>query len=224
MATNWTVTIAMSPPTLKALERSGYSLFGFLGVRCSDAAAVPLVWYQTRDYLLSTVVTWAPVYQAYLSFSPIGPTAPIVPGASVPIDIGQMLTVGQTGPEQVGAGPSSQGVAFLNRSSRPFTCGLAEPVPPDGTAFNPVCAAPLYGTNGQLFVPAPRLLLLFSTVPVPTGTVLERATGPGLLIDMTGATDRAVTYDINSGWDCGSAVWGRVVAPFAELAPLLVEL
>jgi hypothetical protein len=66
---------------------------------------------------------------------------------------------------------------------------------------NPICAFPLFGQGLDQFTPIELAFFMFATTPVNTGTVIEQAFSPGILVDMTGgATSTAVSFDINAGW------------------------
>jgi len=87
----------------------------------------------------------------------------------------------------------------------------------------PLCAFPLFGNNMDVIIPIEKVLLMFSTTPVNTGTVIEQSYGSGLLIDLTAENHRSVGYDINKGWSWGGYSWAQSVPPSAELVPLLIE-
>ncbi len=79
--------------------------------------------------------------------------------------------------------------------------------------------------------PVQKLLLIFSTNQMKTGTAIDYIYGayslasysPGIFIDLTGAQQRAVNYDINEGWSWGGYAWAREIASNSNLVPLLIE-
>ncbi|HLM69063.1 MAG TPA: hypothetical protein VK358_16100, partial [Longimicrobium sp.] len=217
MGTN-SITIQMEPATLTALTESGYSLLAFAAVQVSDAEAQPLVWFTTQSYLETTQVQYGAGYQAFTAAFAV-PASPVAPGFSTTIAPGQELLVQTSfGTGLVTENGWQGALAIANQTTTPFQCGISEPV---GGAFAPVCLLPLHGYNGQLIVPLPSILLMFSTGAPGAGTPLARATGPGVLLDVGTEPAPQVSYDIDQGWDWGQAAWGQAVAFGAPLAPLL---
>jgi hypothetical protein len=113
-------------------------------------------------------------------------------------------------------------ISVHNRTTTPFTSGISQrQAATTGTAA-PIVAFQLYGQNLQTIVPLERVLLVFATAPLAPGTPVERSPGLGLLVDVSGAHDRAVAYDINAGWSWGEAPWAHEVPAGAALAPVLI--
>lgn len=221
MATEYRITLSMTPETLEALDASGYALYGFAAVACSDTAGRPLVWARVQRYGARTVVRWSGRYEAYTSTDAIRPGRPVLPGFSAAIEPGQVLTVrNPAGTGEVTLGPGGENILILNRTQTPFTCGISQNR--EGEAA-PACAFPLYGNGLQIIAPLPKVLLMFSTSRYEPGAVAGVATGPGVLVDMAGATERALGFDINAGWSWGGATWGAAVPAGTRLTPLLVE-
>ena len=75
----------------------------------------------------------------------------------------------------------------------------------------------------DIIVPIEKVLLMFATEAVNTGTVIEKAYSEGVLIDLTSEQTRKVTFGINSGWDWGGEPWGTVVDENEALSPILIE-
>ena len=81
------------------------------------------------------------------------------------------------------------------------------------------------------FTPLEKLLLIFSTDQIKTGTAIDyiydgnslAAYSPGIFIDLTSANQRNVNFDINSGWDWGEYAWAKQIPSTAYLVPLLIE-
>ncbi len=218
-ASTFTVTIQASASTLDALNGSGYWLFAYAAVQCSDHEAQPLVWMTTQRYSETTTVTGAAQFDAYTVPSPTV-SGPVVPGFSAPIAAGQTLTVSSTaGSGTVTQGGAAGALTILNGTTTPLGCGISQVV---AGAAAPVCLMPLHGENGQVIVPVPSILLLFSTQEAAAGTVAATAGGPGVLLDVGTAPQAAVSFDIDQGWSWGGATWGQAVEFGTPLAPLLV--
>ena len=226
MATEYQITITMPDNTVTALTENGFSLYALLAVQ-SSAEGSPVVWYRTNDFALATAISWSDNYQAYTSRSPIIQSGTITAGAAYPATVGQTLSI--TNPmaigevsQSTGTGPELSGITFINQTSTQFTCGITLQQPTG--SFGPICAFPLFGNNMDIIVPTQRVFLMFSSLAVPTGSVIEQAYGPGILIDMTGVTTQTVSYDINLGWSwAGGASWAQAYPPNQNLAPLLVR-
>ncbi len=72
-ATDYGVTITMDQATVSALSDGGYSLYGFKAVQTTVGGGMPLVWFKTNTYGLSTDVSWQIQFEAYTSQSQIIP-------------------------------------------------------------------------------------------------------------------------------------------------------
>lgn len=219
-ATDYGVTISMDQNTVSALSNGNYSLFGFKGVQTSAGGGVPLVWFKSADFGLSTDVTWEVQYEAYTSRSEIIPNGQIKGLSSYAIDLGQMLEVETPqGTGNVVDGTEGM-ISIENLTTTQVTCGISEVV--DGSA-KPLCAFPLYGNGLDAIVPIQKVMFTFSTNTVNTGTVIEKAYSQSILIDLTAKTQREVSFDINEGWSWGGFSWAQAIRPSTNVVPLLIE-
>jgi hypothetical protein len=219
-ATNYSVMITMSAATVQALLAGNYYLYGFKAVQATQGGGAPLVWFQTQGYSASTNVAWTEQYQAYTSTSQIIPNGQITASFSTDIDLGQTLQVQAGGIGQVVNGGPSTAISILNQTSTQFTCGISQT---QNGVSAPLCAFPLYGNQMDVIVPIEKVLLMFSTLPVNTGTVIYQAYSSGILVDLTASNQRSVGFDINAGWSWGGYSWGQQVPPNSNLVPLLIE-
>ncbi|WP_375758376.1 hypothetical protein [Corallococcus exercitus] len=219
-ASPYRVTLTLSEDTVKGLAESGTFLYGFMAVGGTDQAGVPLVWFQLRDYSLTTIISWQEQWQAYVSLQPTAPTPLFNASASYGITPGQTFQV-QTpqGLGQVVNDGMPGAISIVNQTQTPLTCGISLL---SGGASAPIAAFPLYGNGLQLLVPVKRVLLMFSTVPLEPGTALRRSCGPGVLMDFSDARTRGLSFDLNTGWDWGGQGWARAVPAGSDLAPLLI--
>jgi hypothetical protein len=222
-ATQYEIDITMSPATVTALVDGNFNLYGFKAVQTTQGGGAPLVWFQLprNDYSTLTQVIWSVQYQAYTSRSKIIPNGKVTASFSTEIDLGQTLSVVDGGTGDVTKGGPKQAVSISNTTTTQFTCGISQRAA-DGST-NPMCAFPLYGQHLDVIAPIEKVLLIFSTTPVNTGTVIEQAYSPGVLVDLTSSNERTVAYDINKGWSWGGYSWGRAVAATEALVPLLIE-
>ncbi len=217
---DYEVSISMTPDTVTKLVEGNYNLYGFKAVQSSQGGGVPLVWFKTDTFSATTKVDWQVQYQAYTSRSDIVPDGHIDASYATDINLGQMLNVVPGGTGAVVDGGPSTAISIQNTTATPFTCGISEMT---GGKAKPLCAFPLYGNQMDVMAPIEKVLLMFSTTTINTGTVIEKAYGTGIFIDLTSAPQRDVVYDINNGWDWGGYAWAEQIEPDWKLVPLLVE-
>ena len=213
----------MSGETVTTLQQYGFHLYGMLVVQGSPVAK-PVVWFESTTFELSTTLTWTEEYHAYTSRTEVIPRGHIDAAASYPIDLGQVLEVNNPmGIGQVSSEGGTEGaICVVNLTTSRLTCGIAQ-TDPDGSV-GPICAFPLLGNNMDEMVPIEKVFLMFSSIPIDTGTVIEQAYGPGVLIDLTGVGKRAVSYDADNGWSWeDQAGWALSYPPNQKLVPLLIQ-
>lgn len=220
-ATQYEIDIKMSPDTVTKLDDGKYSLYAFKAVQATQSGGAPLVWFQLNSYSTETNLVWSVQYQAYTSTNTIVSNGEVSASFSVDIDLGQVLNVQEGGIGDVTTNGTAQAISVYNKTDGQFTCGIAQ-LAADGQT-NPLCAFPLYGNQLDVIAPIEKVLLMFSTEAVNTGTVIEQTYSVGVLIDLTSANRRSVSYDINKGWSWGGFSWGLQVPPNQLLAPLLIE-
>lgn len=222
------VSIDMSVDTLSALANSGFCLYGFKAVGNSDLAGRPLVWLRMPNCAKTTIVSWTDQYEAYISNSPIVSNQEVVVGTALSIMAGQTFQIGAGGSVAVLREGPPAAISILNTTGQPLTCGISEMQ--NGTS-TPACAFPLNGNSVDVITPLEKLLLMFSTVTVSTGSVLDQsfilsgpgAYSPGILIDLNREEERKVIFDINEGWSWGGYTWGQQISATSSLVPFLIE-
>jgi hypothetical protein len=226
MATKYQIQITMSDDTIQALKSSNYTLYAFKAVNNGNTNAAPLVWFKTQkdDLLRSTVINWEEQYQAYISNSQIISGGSVDGSNATDIDLGQTANVNQYGSLDAKNGGNSLAISLNNPTVTPYMAsGISQLV--KGQA-SPMIALPLYGETEEDFVPIEKVLLMFATPSVNTGTVIYKSYTEGVLVDLTAAPGspktRAVSYVINTGWDWGQQAWGRSVAAEEQLVPILI--
>lgn len=220
MPTQYQVTIQMNDATVAQLGKDFFRLYAFKAVS-GPGGGVPLVWFSSTDFSEQTVVTWTESYQAYTSTSTqLTPNTQISASASYAITLGEQLNV--TTPEGTGVlaeGPDPQGIAIENLTSTEFSCGISQQQA-DGS-FQALCAFPLIGHGEDVIVPIEQVFLMFSTMPVNTGTVLEQSYSSGVVVDLTGQSQVSVAFDINNGWTDAPGL--TLYPPNSQLVPLLIN-
>jgi hypothetical protein len=212
------ITIQIDPQTVAVLLEDGFQLV-VLQATQGLPSGVPVAWF-TRPPAETMVVSCTGAVQAYIA--PAGPLAAgarIVPSASYPIDPGQTLQV--VGPDRgnVTAGPAPGQIAILNQTAQVLTCGISRQ---EGNGpFTPTCAFPLFGQMMDLIAPAPQVFLMLCSVPESAGTVVLQSCGPGVLVDIAGAPQRTLSFNLNEGWLPGPGA--TVYPPGTVLVPLLIQ-
>lgn len=220
-ATQYNITINMSDDTVIKLLNGGFKLYAFKAVQTSQGGGLPTVWFTSDTFQAATEVTWEEKYQAYVSRSQIVPGGRIVASSAYPIDFGQTLEVGPGGTGTVtGQVKPSLPIFIENTVNTEYTCGISQLH--DGK-YTPLCALPLYGQNTVTVRPIERVLLMFATSQVNTGTVIEQSFSSGALIDLTTDVSREVTFEINQGWGPSRASWLTLVPSRTALDELLIE-
>jgi hypothetical protein len=217
----YTINITMTPSTVTVLSRNGFALYGFKAVKTTTQGAAPLVWFQTRSVFLNTQVTWTDQYRAYLSASPITPNGTIAVSSAIAVDLGQTAVVGQNGQLTAIAQGTPSAISLSSASFQQWTAGVAQPGPDQSPS--PLVALPLSGSGIEVIAPVEKVLLLFAQTTFSAGTVSYKAYAPGILVDLTGASQRNVSYDINNGWNSGGNAWATPVAAQQDLIPILVN-
>jgi hypothetical protein len=223
--TPYSVTISMSLSTVQQLLSSNFQLYGFKAVQTSGGGGAPTVWFNTSNLSTTTAVDWVEQYQAYTSNTVnFGPNTQIVASFSADIGLNQTLNVQLGGGGPVTDGSTPGAITIFNTTSTQYTCGINQMQSVGGAQVpTPLCAFPLYGNMQDIIAPVERVLFMFSTTPVNTGTVIYEMSSGGLLIDLTAENERAVSFDINAGWNWGGTSWGQSVPANADLVRLLIE-
>jgi hypothetical protein len=202
MANQFQVNLNLDGQTVIDLTKNGFLLYGFKGLDGPPKAA-PVVWFSTNQFSESNQIIWQEQYGGYTSrTTPIAPKAKIVAEASAPMTLGQLMTIDAGGVPTVTNDQDLGMLEILNATNTTFTCGVTVVDPVSQTA-NAICAFELLPGDLEEFLPIEKIFLMFATVPVDTGTVIEQSFGPGILIDMTGQTAPVVvsfTTSIANGW------------------------
>jgi hypothetical protein len=224
MAGTINAAITMSDTTAESLSRSGYTLQAFQVVLTNDSLTMPTIWFTTTKYSTLTELMWTDQAKAYTSATPIIIGTLIVVGFTTDIAPGQVLVINSaagTGAVEGGGVPCTLGIE--NTTGHPFTVGASATATVQGNPqpCSPLCAAPLYGTDLKLIELTKRVLFVVGGSRALAGTVERCSQGPGVMVDFTEAAQRALAYDINTGWSWGGGAWAFDVRPDTDLPPIL---
>jgi hypothetical protein len=219
MSTEYKIAISMNSDTIDKLKNGGFALYGFKAVKTANQGGAPLVWFQSTRFLVNTEVKWNESYQAYISTDEIIANGKISASASAGIDLGQTMEVNQQGNVNVVLQGTPSTISISNQGTVQWTCGISQQT--DGME-KPMCAFPLYGKNLDVIAPIEKVLLMFASNTINTGTVIYKAYSAGVMIDLTANQSRSVSFDINNSWDWGGQSWGKSVQAQEALIPLLI--
>lgn len=226
---DYRIEIALPAATVTALVAGGYALCTLFAVRAQNAAARPTVAAVTAAIMPRMRVEWSDMVQAYTSASAIVARQPVDIGFSAEIAPGQTCIVAAGGVGTVMAEGAPTAISLLNTTTTSFTCGLAHAAPAAPVPV-PLCAAPLYGGHLAMLVPAPRVVLAFTTERLQPGIVVDRSLSGTddagtcsqlLAVTASAEAPRPIIFDINLGWRWGDFAWATMLPQTTDLVPLL---
>lgn len=215
---SYALTVVMNSTTVVKLKMLGYVLYAFAAVQASSYA-YPVVVYKSSDYSAQTVIRFEPtLMNAYLSTTPVQPGHVVLNGQVVAIKLGELTTIDQSGLFTPPVTGLHGAVVVYNGSARTYTTGITIDV--DGWDANAVALA-VPAKLSQTFVPYPRVVVMFSSRDHPLNEMLERVGDPCFSIEFSGATDRQVNYDADTGWSA-SGSFATLYEPPVDLRKLLI--
>ncbi|WP_411703861.1 hypothetical protein [Edaphovirga cremea] len=220
MSTSYEIDITMSPDSVQKLKQQGCSLLAFKAVKTQVSNGAPTVWVSASNFLTSTSLSWEASYSAYISAQTIKNQVTINTNTNVSADLGYNVLVDQYGNLSTNTNGAQGTISIINQAATPYTTGVSQYS--DNGGMQPLCALPLNGNFMDQVTPIEKVLLVFSTGIINTGTVLYSISSAGMLIDLTGVNNRGVAFDINTGWDAQGAAWAKQIAPNVALSPLLI--
>lgn len=222
MAT-FNTTVVISPADVAFLKENKYSLYGFKAVEGSGTGQ-PTVWFKlaTNTLLTNTQITWQEKYQGYNSLSQVSENVQIVASNTIGTDLGQIITIDTNGNLTGSSNGPSSAITFSNLSQQRFTVGINQLV--NGES-NILCAFPITGSgSARMITPITKIVLIFATDTINTGTVITKAMSSGAFIDLTGTTSRTVNYSVDLGWSASnSPTWISNFNAMTNMADMLIE-
>jgi hypothetical protein len=222
--TTYSISITLTGDTASQLSSSGSILYAFNSVSSSNQTGCPLVWYvDDGQFFSTTTISWSDSYQAYISTNPIAPLAVVTPQASEPISVSQIMNVNEYGNCTASTNGISGTITIQSAKSSMLTCGISETVGNGTSASAPICAFYVSLPIPVEITPVQKILLMFATDVYQVGAYMVDALGQGLLVDMSGATSREVSFDYLTGWSAGNATWAEIINFGTDLASVLIE-
>jgi len=235
------ITITMDPASVCAYNSSSVRLIIWKSVGNSDAATEPLIWSVLPAISPTMYVSYTTTsISVYTSMSAdVPPGTVIQPTFSAPIAIGEILVLSKNGggSGNVQAGGPAGAVSVQNSTGTEYLCGLVQAQGSNDLA--PYCAVLIYGAGQESLYPVDKVLLGFSSaalkpgefvqsldsfVPITSRSNTNASVGTSmLLIDLTSADTRSVSYDMNTGWSWGKNAWGTTYSSDTKLATILIE-
>ncbi|MEK2475310.1 MULTISPECIES: hypothetical protein [Streptomyces] len=193
----YTVRVTIDKDSIKEMDK--YTLYGFKAVRTSGDAE-PVVWFADNSYTTDTDIAWHTEYQAYAS--PYAQTGPISTYHPEDIQLGETFVVeSKKCLGRVDGKPDpTKPITVTNRvPETKFRVGIAQK-PSISEEFRPLCTSTMIADGTNAFSPVEKVLLIFATAEIDEGAVITRAFSAGVLIDLTGAAKRSVTFSTQKSW------------------------
>jgi hypothetical protein len=196
------VIVSMDENTVSSLQKQGFHLYLFKGVKASVSAS-SMVWIKQdldSDFLK---FHWEDSYNGYISPQDINPGTVIDEFTSQALEGGQIAEISSNSYSSLLIDETTVGgeqkYYLRNKLKEPIIGGLTQA---HGLVQSPICAVSIPAGENNLveMTPLPRVYLTFSTEDHRIGKVLTNTTTAGLLLDMSAHSHIAVSFDIVDGW------------------------
>ncbi|MGW5114834.1 hypothetical protein ACWEQ8_05175 [Streptomyces noursei] len=194
---DYTVRVSIDKDSIKEMDK--YTLYGFKAVKTSGDAE-PVVWFADSSYTTETDIAWHTEYQAYAS--PFAQSGPISTYNPEDIQLGETFTVESKkclGRVDGKPDPAKPITVTNEVPETKFRVGIAQK-PSVRDEFRPLCTSTMIADGTNSFAPVEKVLLIFATAEIDEGAVITRAFSAGVLIDLTGAEKRSVTFSTQKSW------------------------
>lgn len=224
MSSVYKVTVTLDDETLKALSE-GFQMQVFKGVKSAAyASALPTVWLTVpqEKFSSSVDITWAEEYGGYFSHTMVQPGIHVDSSTGKPMEPGQTMILHSDGSSTVSSADGVPGAfTFESKRTETWTCGLMSKG--NGGALSPVCAFPQYGPIANFIMPYQRILILFTQMPLSTGTIVKTAVTTSVTITLSPQMPTAtVPYNINTGWTVDGSQYQTANPPHFKIASALI--
>ena len=220
---------------------SGVKLLAWKSIGNSDRATKPLIWSVSQSVYQLNYVSYGPSFCAYLATDTvIAERTEIRPNAQYPIATGQTLAIGANGDAKIVNGGTAGAVTVKNADTVSLICGLSQ-VEGSSSSIVPYCAATIYPGFEETFYPVDKVLLAFSSADLVEGEYITALAGSPasqldaasgyrveaitsssmLLVDLTSADSRSVSYSLDKGWSID--LWSKTYPADTLLPSILIQ-
>lgn len=217
----FTVTVSIDDKSIE--EMTNYVLYGFKAVKTADSQTSPIVWFASTDYTTTTDISWHTEYQSYAA--PYKQSGPVSSYSARDITLGKTMKIKNKKclGEVSGDPDPSKPIKVMNGlDDTQFRTGIAQR-PSLTNEFRPLCVSKIIADGTNAFMPVEKIMLIFATEAVDEGAVITQAFSAGLLIDVTGASERKVNFSTSNSWkwDAG-APWAKKITAQEDITKHLV--
>lgn len=212
----YSIHVELSNESLSTLTTNKWQLQAFKGVK-SSGTGKPTLWQDITTFSNKNKVEWEDKYAGYVDNIKISKGTTIdVSSNNQPMDPGEKLVLNPDGTTTVTTNDAmANAFTFYNAKGEEWVCGIAQYA---NNAYSPICVFDLYGHTEDFIEPYDKVVLVFSTAQVDTGSVVEEALSASIELTLSpSAPAITVGYDINTSWDTKGN-------PYAKVNPLPVNL
>ena len=199
------ITVSLEPATVAALQAQGYVLYVLQAFETTTAQGQALVWFE-----------WPPSGNMQASF--VVPNQAYIGMSVASVQLGDIVTLDADDTLTRTTGGNPRAVTFRNTTKEPQRAGLAI----GSEALTTVSAVPLDGLSEDIIEPLNTLLLTFSTAGVQRGGALSQSMSQSLLYRVSDPPAQ-VSFDINTGWNFGSAPSFRTIPAGEDFSAVLAK-
>ncbi len=237
MAT-YSLTINLDQETVIELNKNRYTLCCLLSSQ--SKSGFPLSWLVLNEFLNTIQIQWTDTLSAYITSSKIiDNTSIYIPqpetlsnfnyssnsakiAATYKIKLAQRMLIEEYGKISIDNTNATPTVAIENNTSTNYTSGIG--IMNSTGQYYGISAESLYGNQNIHLSPNTSIFVMFTPLEIKVNTVLKIADQKGMLINFlnTENNTRAVSYNINTGWDAKNANWASKYPAGTDLQELLI--
>ena len=223
----FSINVEINPLDLFGLKENGYKLYVFKAVKtsCEGAACVGSV-FGPEFLLTQTQINCEEEVHAYISDDVVEENKVIYPRQRISLKSGNSIQIDSSGHFQATQTGRGHGIHVQSKTNASYTIGLAQKI---WTIEKNVAPSILFATSltgvgkSCTMTTTDKVLLIFSTENYDSGTPLHKTISTGAFIDMSGFAHRAVSFNLENGWQAHGADWLKVIPAFRNLKDLLLE-
>lgn len=215
------ISISLDDATLHALDEGGWQLQAFKGVKGAGAGK-PLLWYALSEFSSKVELKWGEQFGGYVANQKLLAGATVDISSYRTMDPGQRMSLNPDGTTSISTvGGKKDAFTFYNAKKEEWTCGISQSV--NGSNPSPLCAFHLYGLTFDFIEPYEKIVLVFASTQVDTGTVVEEALAASVEILLSPEQPNiGLGFNINQSWDTGGSQYIKVNPEPIALAPVLI--